>query len=62
MNNDQQQIIRDLLENTRKTDRNAVILAIILAMQTVLVAYFENRLSGKVEECSAKIGLINESD
>lgn len=62
MDRDQQQIIKDLLENTRKTDRNAIFLAVILAVQTIMVAYLENRISGKIEECSAIIGLVNESD
>lgn len=59
---EENRIIRDLLENTRKTDRNALLLAFILACQTVAVAYFENRLSAKVDECRAKIGIVNYPD
>lgn len=57
-----QKVIQDLLENTRKTDRNAVLISIVLAFQTVLVAHIENRIDTKVDECRARIGLVNQSD
>lgn len=53
-----QKILQDLLENTRKTDRNAVFIAFVLAAQTVTVAYFENRVDQEVALCRAKIELL----
>lgn len=53
-----QKILQDLLENTQKTDRNAILIALILGLQTVSVAYFENRVDHEVALCRAKIELL----
>lgn len=53
---------RDLHENTRKTDRNAVLLAFVLAFQTIGLAIVQGYYSS-MEACERdKIGVLKHSD
>lgn len=55
---DDRELIRDLLRNTQKTDRNALLIAIVIAFQTVLVALIEIQREPPVVEGCDKIGLL----
>lgn len=53
---------KGLLETSRKTDRNAVILALIAAFQSIAIALVQrNYVELRDNQCD-KIGLLKQSD